>query len=105
MGRGGEGCGSPASYMVTRSAAPPPPPPSMVYGPGCPPLLWDGVWIPSSPCGVVVGVLGFWGFGSSLSFRVLGLGSWVKRYKVSSRQGLREGLGGRFARVGSLCLV
>ena len=39
---------------------PPPPPPSMVYGPGCPPLLWDGVWVPSSPCGVVVGVLGFW---------------------------------------------
>ena len=25
-----------------------------------PPLLWDGVWVPSSPCGVVVGVLGFW---------------------------------------------
>ena len=23
-----------------------------------PPLLWDGVWVPSSPCGVVVGVLG-----------------------------------------------
>ena len=46
-------------YMVTRSAGPPPP--SMVYGPGCPPpLMWDGVWVPSSPCGVVVGVLGFW---------------------------------------------
>ena len=22
--------------------------------------MWDGVWVPSSPCGVVVGVLGFW---------------------------------------------
>ena len=46
-------------YMITRSAAPPPPPPpwSMVQDA---PLVWDGVWVPSSPCGVVVGVLGFW---------------------------------------------
>ena len=75
---------------------PPPSPPSMVYGPGCPPLLWDGVWVPSSPCGVVVGVLGFWVW-------VLGFGSWVKKYKASS--GLREDLGCRFVRVDSLCLV
>ena len=46
-------------YMVTRSAAPPlaPPPWSMVQdAPSC----GDGVWVPSSACGVVVGVLGFW---------------------------------------------
>ena len=47
--------------MVTRSAAPPPPsPPLHGLWSRMPPLLWDGVWVPSSPCGVVVGVLGFW---------------------------------------------
>ena len=89
-------------YMVTRSAAPPlsPPPWSMVQD--APPLLWDECGFPLPPVGWL---WGFWGFGSSLSFRVLGLGSWVKRYKASSRQGLREGLGCRFVRVDSLCLV
>ena len=46
--------------MVTRSAAPPPPPPLHGLWSRMPPLLWDGVRVPSSPCGVVVGVLGFW---------------------------------------------
>ena len=73
--------------MVTRSAAPPLPPLHGLWS-RMPPLLWDGVW-----GGVVVGVLGF---GSSLSFCLLGLGFWVKRYMASSRQGLREGLGCRF---------
>ena len=55
-------------------------------------------WGPSSPCGVVVG---FWGLG--FSFKLVSLGFRIKRYKASSRQGLREGLGCRFARVDSLC--
>ena len=72
-----------------------------------PPALWGGVGPPSlSFCGVVVG---FWGFGSSLSFfllpslsftvffppsfTVLGLGLKVKMYQASSRPGLRQGLG------------
>ena len=45
--------------VVTRSAAPPSPPLHGLWS-RMPPLLWDGVWVPSSPCGVVVGVLGFW---------------------------------------------
>ena len=76
------------AYMVTRSAAPPLPPPPMVYGPGCPPSCGMECGFPLPPVGWL---WRFWGFGSSLSFRVLGLGSWVKRYKASSRQGLREG--------------
>ena len=67
---------------------PPFPPPLHGLWSRMPPLLWDGVWVPLPP-GVVVGVLGFW----------------VKRYKASSRQGLREGLGCRFVGVDSLCLV
>ena len=39
---------------------PPPSPPLHGLWSRMPPLLWDGVWVPSSPCGVVVGVLGFW---------------------------------------------
>ena len=50
--------------VVTRSAAPPLPPLHGLWS-RMPPLLWDGLSVPSSPCGVVVGVLGF---GSSLSF-------------------------------------
>ena len=33
------------TYMVTRSPAPPLPP-LHGHGPGFPPLLWDGVWVP-----------------------------------------------------------
>ena len=53
----------PRLYMVRRSAGPPPPPPppwSMVQDATrlLPPV--GGVLGPSSPCGVVVGFLGFW---------------------------------------------
>ena len=108
-GRGGSANPEPGSYTYiyiwSRAPRPPPPPPSMVYGPGCPPSCGMDCGFPLPPVGWLWGVLGFWGCGSSLSFRVLGLGSWVKRYKASSRQGLREGLRCRFVRVGSLCLV
>ena len=78
--------------VVTRSAAPPPPPPwSMVQDA---PLLWDGVWVPSSPVGWL---WGFWGFGSSLSFRVLGLGLGLKGTRLQVDKGL-----GRVWGVGSL---
>ena len=39
---------------------PPPSPPLHGLWSRMPLLLWDGVWVPSSPCGVVVGVFGFW---------------------------------------------
>ena len=67
-GRGGSANPEPGSYtyiyiyMVTRSAAPPSPPLHGLWS-RMPPLLWDGLWVPSSPCGVVVGgfgVLGLW---------------------------------------------
>ena len=39
-------------WLCAVRSRPPPAPPS--------PLLWDGAWVPSSPCGLVVGVLGLW---------------------------------------------
>ena len=89
-------------YIWSRAPRPPLPPLHGLWSRMPPPLLWDECGFPLPPVGWL---WGFWGFGSSLSFRVLGLGSWVKRYKASSRQGLREGLGCRFVRVDSLCLV
>ena len=70
-------------YIWSRAPRPPPlpPPPWSMVQDAPPPVGWGvGQLFPLwGGCG------GFWGFG------LLSLG--VKRYKASSRQGLREGLG------------
>ena len=57
---GGGGVGEPRTGIIYGHALrdPPPPPWSMVQD-ARPPVGWS-VFLPSSPCGVVVGVLGFW---------------------------------------------
>ena len=60
-GSGGRGVGlGPKTFTSWSRTAGPPSPPSI--------LLWDGVWVPSSACGVVVRVLGFWVSLELLSF-------------------------------------
>ena len=77
--------------MLTRSAATLP---LLLYGLGCPPSC-------GMECEFPLAFVGWlWGFWVQLQLLF-----WVKRYKVSSRQGLREGLGCRFVGVDSLCLV